>query len=64
MKKSKIKIDVAASKLEEMKDWMTEIRLAKKKKLGVEAASRETPEQRKAREAVENSSKANHADKS
>jgi len=59
--RNKIKVDVAASKLEEMKDWMTEIRLAKKKKLGVEAASKETPEQRKAREAAENTNKANNS---
>ncbi len=33
------KITLAASRMDELKDWTTEIRLAKKKKLGVDAAT-------------------------
>jgi len=42
-----ISYDVAADSLEEMKEWMTEIRVAKKKKLGVKVVSEETNPQRK-----------------
>jgi hypothetical protein len=43
-------ITLSAAKADDMKDWITEIRLAKKKKLGVTAAARDTADQRKARE--------------
>lgn len=37
----KIKHNIAAESAEEMKSWMTEIRVAKKKKLGVQVVSSE-----------------------
>lgn len=44
--------NVAASSKNERDDWMTEIRVAKKKKLGVKVVSEETKDQRKARESM------------
>jgi len=38
---TKTRINIAAESLEEMKEWMTEIRVAKKKKLGVKVVSDE-----------------------
>eukprot|EP01104_Vermistella_antarctica_P010569 TRINITY_DN2827_c0_g2_i1.p1 TRINITY_DN2827_c0_g2~~TRINITY_DN2827_c0_g2_i1.p1 ORF type:complete len:786 (+),score=276.07 TRINITY_DN2827_c0_g2_i1:84-2360(+) len=47
----KQKLNVACSTPEELKEWMTEIRIAKRKKLGVKVVAEESSEQRKAREA-------------
>jgi PH domain len=46
----KVQWNIAAAKTEEMRAWMNEIRVAKKKKLGVKVVSEETNEQRRARE--------------
>lgn len=44
--------NLAAVDAENLADWMTEIRVAKKKKLGVKVVSSETSEERKKREAA------------
>mmetsp|Transcript_5907 Transcript_5907/g.18088 ORF Transcript_5907/g.18088 Transcript_5907/m.18088 type:complete len:757 (+) Transcript_5907:224-2494(+) len=54
----KVQWNIATSKTEEMRSWMNEIRVAKKKKLGVKVVSEETAEQRRAREARESTTQA------
>lgn len=43
----KVRTNIAADSLEELKEWMTEIRVAKKKKLGVKVVSEETAKKKR-----------------
>ena len=42
----KVRFYVSANNAEEMKEWVTEIRVAKKKKIGVKVVSEETKDKR------------------